>query len=179
MNTEAPREARKGVTSARAALVLGGGRGGVISARGGGMEDQYAGVRERVVNPIGIKTSKLSVTLLGHYEQGAAERVKRQQKQIEDQHRDFKIAVDQSKRVSARARARSRGFPAPPLPGKGRRGASRARARGPADERAARREREPTDFSPTRGPARARARRSTRSSGSCTCRSSTRTRCTG
>ena len=95
--TEAPREARKGVTSARAALVLGAGRGG--------MEDQYAGVRERVVNPIGIKTSKLSVTLLGHYEQGAAERVKRQQKQIEDQHRDFKIAVDQSKRVSARARA--------------------------------------------------------------------------
>ena len=175
---QAPREARKGVTSARAALVLGGGRGGVISARGGGMEDQYAGVRERVVNPIGIKTSKLSVTLLGHYEQGAAERVKRQQKQIEDQHRDFKIAVDQSKRVSARARALSRVFPRRRFPGRGG-GARRARARGPADKRAARREREPTDFSPTRGPARARARRSTRSSGSCTCRSSTRTRCTG
>ena len=62
-------------------------------------EDEYAGVRERVVNPIGIKSSKLSVTLLGHYEQGAAERVARQQKQIEDQQRDFRVALDQSKRV--------------------------------------------------------------------------------
>ena len=175
---QAPREARKGVTSARAALVLGAGRGGVISARGGGMEDQYAGVRERVVNPIGIKTSKLSVTLLGHYEQGAAERVKRQQKQIEDQHRDFKIAVDQSKRVSARARARSRGFSRAAASREGEEGrVARARAdprtKGRREESASRR-----IFLRHADP-RARARRSTRSSGSCTCRSSTRTRCTG
>ena len=141
------------------------------------MADPYAGVRERVVNPIGIRTSKLSVTLLGHYEQGAAERVKRQQKQIEDQHRDFKIAVDQSKRVSARARALSR-FSRAAASREGEEGrVARARARTRGQKGGEKRARADGFFSDPR--TRARARRSTRSSGSCTCRSSTRTRCTG
>ena len=41
--------------------------------------DPHRAVREKVVNPIGIETSKLSVTLIGHYNLEASERAARQE----------------------------------------------------------------------------------------------------
>lgn len=54
---------------------------------------------QKVANPCGVVTSKLSVTLIGQYEQGAAERVARQAQQIRDQRVDFYKTLDASKRV--------------------------------------------------------------------------------
>ena len=61
---------------------------------------------QKVANPCGVVTSKLSVTLIGQYEQGAAERVARQAQQIRDQRVDFYKALDASKRVGALSRPR-------------------------------------------------------------------------
>ena len=61
--------------------------------------DEFAGVREKVTNEFGVTTSKWSVTLLGHYEQSAAERVERQAEQTRVHERDFKSSIAINKQV--------------------------------------------------------------------------------